>query len=113
MIPTDFVVAIPAVYELQVPPAPVFPDILMSTVVPSTLNVLPAPTKFIAVIIPVVILTPPDWIPIASNPFDAVSIPVTSTPVSFVYNLMVFAPSYKSIPVFSVTLKRFSLPAAL
>ena len=100
-------------YELQVPPAPVFPDILTSIVVPSTLNVLPAPIKFIAVIIPVDILIPPDWIPIASNPFVAVSIPVTSTPVSFVDNLIVFAPSYKSTPIFSVTLKRFSLPPAL
>ncbi len=44
--PTDFVVAIPAVYELQVPPAPVFPDMLTSTVVPVTLKVFPAPTKF-------------------------------------------------------------------
>ncbi len=43
--PTDFVVAIPAVYELHVPPAPVLPDILTSTVVPFTLKVFPAPTK--------------------------------------------------------------------
>ena len=50
LIPIDLVVAIPAVYELQVPPAPVFPDMLTSTVVPSTLNVLPAPTKFNCVI---------------------------------------------------------------
>ena len=48
--PTDFVVAIPAVYELQVPPAPVFPDILTSTVVPFTANVLPVPIKLSCVI---------------------------------------------------------------
>jgi len=54
------VVAIPAVYTLQVPPAPVLPDILTSTVVPLTLKVFPKPIKLIAVIIPVEILIPPD-----------------------------------------------------
>ena len=46
--PTDLEVAIPAVYVLQVPPAPVPPPppaILISTVVPLTANVLPVPTK--------------------------------------------------------------------
>ena len=46
--PIDLLVAIPAVYVLQVPPAPVPPPppaILISTVVPLTANVLPVPTK--------------------------------------------------------------------
>ena len=43
--PTDLVVAIPAVYELQVPPAPELPEILTSTVVPLTANVFPSPMK--------------------------------------------------------------------
>ena len=43
--PTDLVVAIPAVYVLQVPPAPELPDILTSTVVPLTANVFPSPMK--------------------------------------------------------------------
>ena len=45
--PTDLEVAIPAVYVLQVPPAPAPPPpaILISTVVPLTANVLPVPTK--------------------------------------------------------------------
>ena len=43
--PTDFVVAIPAVYTLQVPPAPVLPEILTSSVVPLTANVFPSPMK--------------------------------------------------------------------
>ena len=50
LIPIDLVVAIPAVYELQVPQAPVFPDILTSTVVPLTANVLPVPIKLSCVI---------------------------------------------------------------
>ena len=45
LIPIDLVVAIPAVYELQVPPAPVLPEMLTSIVVPVTLKVFPAPTK--------------------------------------------------------------------
>ena len=45
LIPTDLVVAIPAVYELQVPPAPELPEILTSTVVPLTANVFPSPMK--------------------------------------------------------------------
>ena len=46
--PIDLLVAIPAVYVLQVPPAPTPPPpaILISTVVPLTANVLPVPTKF-------------------------------------------------------------------
>ena len=45
LIPTDLVVAIPAVYVLQVPPAPELPEILTSTVVPLTANVFPSPMK--------------------------------------------------------------------
>ena len=44
LIPTDLFVAIPAVYVVQVPPAPA-PEILTSTVVPLTENVFPSPMK--------------------------------------------------------------------
>ena len=44
------------------PPPP--PWILISTVVPLTLKVLPAPIKFKAVNTPTATLTPPDCIPI-------------------------------------------------
>jgi len=40
------------------------PCILMSTVVPLTLNVFPAPIKFNAVKTPTATFTPPDCIPI-------------------------------------------------
>ena len=82
--PTDLVVAIPAVYELQVPPAPAPPPwILTSTVVPLTANVFPVPIKF-SWVIPAPIWTPPDWIPTSEAPDN---VPITLAPVLVVLNL--------------------------
>ena len=64
------------------PPVPPPPWILISTVVPLTLNVLPAPIKFKAVNTPTATLTPPDCIPIPWIPLLAVITPIESTLVT-------------------------------
>ena len=79
-------VAIPAVYVLQVPPAPELPEILTSTVVPLTANVFPSPMK-LSWVIPAPIWTPPDWIPTSEAPLR---VPITSAPVLVVFNLVAF-----------------------
>ena len=62
---------------LVIPPPPPPPAMLTSTVVPETLNVLPAPTKFNVFIGPLVMLVAPDVIPIIKPPVLVV------TPLTF------------------------------
>ena len=57
--PTIFVVCTPTALEFHVPPAPTPPEILISTVVPLTVKVLPRPMK-LSWVIPAPIVTPPD-----------------------------------------------------
>ena len=59
--PTDFDVAIPAVYVVQVPPAPAPPAILISIVDPLIAKVLPRPMKFSLSAVPM--FSPAELIP--------------------------------------------------
>ena len=58
---------------------------LISTVLPETLNVLPAPIKFNAVRTPTATFNPPDCIPIPYIPLLAVITPTESTFVTSSY----------------------------
>ena len=76
------------------PPPPPPPAMLISTVVPFTANVLPAPIKFNSVIGPEVIVAPAEEIPILKPP-EEVIIPVTSIPppVTIIPDLAVINPT--------------------
>jgi len=65
------------VISREVIPPPPPPWILISTVVPFTAKVLPAPMK-LSCVIPAPITVPPDWIPIAETKF--VLTPVSPDP---------------------------------
>ena len=85
------VVWIPVIDVVNAPaPPPPPPAILMSTVVPETANVLPAPIK-LSCVIPAPIWVPADWIPICEAPLNNVAVATPAFP-----NLILFPTSKKS-----------------